>query len=156
MKIQITPIRKIDDAMMVWHEGVNDVDLVMDPRPPYGLKFRPGTIKDIYAFDILSQTKPAQLQEMINGWYNLLAPGGTLYVVENDFEYIARALVGGELSIEEFNQDFIQKSYLTRELIVNILQSAGFPEGSQRLWSHDGIKFKVAMHQLIISGTKQK
>lgn len=156
MKIQISPIRKVEDAMLIWHEGVNDVDLVMDPRPPYGLKFRPGTVKDLYAFEVLGITKVASVQEMVTGWFNLLAPGGTVYIVENDFEYIARAVTGGDLTIEEFNREFVQKSYMTRELIVDIFSKAGFPDGSQRMWSHDGIKIPVAKHQIIISATKQK
>lgn len=156
MKIQISPTRKVEDAMLIWHEGVNDVDLVMDPRPPFGLKFRPGTIKDLYAFEVLGMTSIDKAQEMVANWFHLLAPGGTVYVIENDFEYIARGVTGGDLTIEEFNREFIQKSYMTRELIVDIFSRAGFPEGSQKLWGHDGIKFQVAKHQVIISATKAK
>ena len=42
MKIQISPEKKIDDALVIWHEQTPDVDIVVDARPPYGLKMKPG------------------------------------------------------------------------------------------------------------------
>lgn len=156
MKIQITPERKLDDALMIWHEGVNDVDLVLDPRPPYGLKFRPESIESIYAFNIISKTPTKNIKEMISGWYSILKPGGILYVIETDFEYIARAIVGGDLSIEEYNKDFISKTCLSQDLLVGFLHSGGFDEKDQKRWVPDGLKFSVKHYEMIISGIKKQ
>lgn len=155
MKIQIGKEKKLEDALLVWHEPLPDVDLVIDPRPPHGLKFRAGTVDSLYAFNVLAITPPDKLQEMVTGWYTMLAPGGTLYITENDLDHLSRAYAGGDMTIEEFNEQFCQKSYVNREMLVGFLVKAGCPEGQQRQWFGDGIKFEVTDFEIVVSATKK-
>jgi len=153
LKIQISPIKKVEDAMVIWPFQTPDVDLVLDPRPPYGLKMKPGSVRAIYAFGILGITEYDRIPEMLRNFVSALKVGGELYIIEQDFDYILRSLLGGDLSVREFNKDYSRTTYLNQEEIVKILEQAGFPDKEQRLW-HEGVKFEKKNSEIIISATK--
>lgn len=151
MKIQISPANKVADAMVVWHEKLPEVDLVMDARS--GLTFKEGSIKAIYVFDLLGLSEPRQIFPIINNLYSLLEPDGEIYIIEMDFDYLTRAYVGGDLTVAEFNQDFLRRTYFNQGEIVRILDKAGFPEKDQRIW-YDNLQFNKKHYEMIVSGKK--
>jgi len=150
-KIQISPKRIIEDAVVIWHEKKDDVDIVIDPRL---LDLKDNSVKVLYVFNFLGLTKQQDIPIVLKSFYKALAPDGQLYIIEHDFEYISRAFVGGDLPIEEFNEDFIRTSYLTKDSTVKYLELTGFLKGDMRIWL-DGSKFPKAHHEFIISGVKK-
>lgn len=153
IKIQISPKRRIEDLLNIWHTAGEEVDLVMDPR--YGLKFRPGSVKVIYAFDIIGQTEPAKVEEMVKSFAQALQVGGELYIIETDFDYVARAAVGGDLSPEDFSRDFSRKTYVTIQYLAKILSKAGFPVDKQVIWyDSTGLKFTRSHYEAVVLGKK--
>ena len=92
MKIQISPTKRIADALVVWPKAGPEVDLVIDPRPEFAeLSFRAGTLKTIYAFGILGITEPKNILPLLIKMNKALEPGGEIYIIENDFDYICRS-----------------------------------------------------------------
>jgi len=151
MKLQITPIKRIEDATVIWFAQTPDVDIVMDPR--VGLKMKPESIKAIYAFDILGLSEPKQIFPIIQNLFDILEPDGELYIIEPDFDYLNRAYVGGDLPLYQFNQEFRRSTYFNQAEIVELLNKAGFPEKEQRAW-YDNLQFNKAHYEMIISGKK--
>ncbi len=155
MKIQISPVRRIPDMFTVWFKAGPEVDLVIDPRNPYGIFFRPGFVEVIYAFGVLGQTEEARIVPTLKQWVSTLKAGGEIYLIETDFEYLARSVVGGDLKLEEFNSDFRQTTYLSPEKISKYLEEVGFPIGEQKEW-YDPPAFKKHHFEKIFSGIKKK
>lgn len=155
MKIQISTTKKVEDAIVIWDEPGDQVDICIDTREK-GLPFRPATISVIYAFGILGKSKPNDVKKLIASFFKALTPSGQLYIIENDFEYINRAIMGGDLCIKEFNKSFRRDGYFDQNLLIEILENGGFPRKDQRIWRQEGIKFKKEHYELIISGTKPK
>lgn len=153
MKLQISPTKRVEDAMVIWHEKGPEVDLVMDPRGYQGLTMKEGSIKAIYAFNILGLAEPKQILPILENFYRLLEAGGELYVIEMDFDYINRAYLSADLSLAEFNNDFRRKTYLNQQELVRMMDKIGFPEKEQRAW-YDNPQFKKAHYEMIISGKK--
>jgi predicted SAM-dependent methyltransferase len=153
MKLQISPTKRIEDAMVIWHEKGPEVDLVMDARSYSGLTMKEGSIKAIYAFNILGLSGPKQILGMVQNFYNLLEPGGELYIIEMDFDYLNRAYLSADLSLTEFNNDFRRHTYLNQQELVRVMDKIGFPEKEQRAW-YDNPQFKKAHYEMIISGKK--
>lgn len=155
-KIQIAPERFIPDTMTVWPEEGPEVDLVADPRLPGGLKLRPGTIKVIYAIGILGKTEFSRIDAVLAELTAMLEPGGQIYIIENDFDFILRSILGGEIKVETFNDCFIQKSYLNHDIIIGKLEKAGFINDKMAIWyDFPNMKFSRKEHQIIISAIKK-
>jgi len=152
MNIQIAPRKIVDDAMVVWTQLLPEVDLAMNPR--IGILFKSKSIDVVYAMDILGQSSLNEGKKIINEIYRVLKPGGEVYIIENDFEFINRALVSGDISVKDFNKNLLRETYYDQLLLVELLNNSGFPAKEQRTWTGKGIKIKVKQHQLIISGKK--
>lgn len=151
MKIEISPEKKVEGAMTIWHEQTPDVDLVIDAR--WGLKFKPGSIKVIYAFGLLGITPPDKVISVLKGLVDNLEVGGELYIIEQDFDYILRAVLGGDLTLGEFNKDYRRETYLNQDEIVKLLEKVGFPVKEQVWWQESPI-FAKKNSELIIMGKK--
>jgi len=151
MKIEISPEKKVEGAMTIWHAQTPDVDLVMDAR--WGLKFKPGSIKVIYAFGLLGITSPNEVITVLKSLVDSLEVGGELYIIEQDFDYILRAVLGGDLTLEEFNKDHRRQTYLNQDEIVKVLEKVGFPVKEQVWWQESPI-FAKKNSELIIMGKK--
>jgi len=150
MKIQISPTRKVEDALVVWPESKPEVDIVQDLR---WLKMRSNSVKAIYAFDALGLSEPKDVLAILQNLFNILEPNGEIYIIEQDFDYISRAYLGGDLSIDEFNRDFRRSTYLNNNEISRLLEKVGFPTNIQKVW-YKGLKFPKEHYQIIISGKK--
>ena len=155
-KIQIAPTRLIEDAVVIWpHEG-QEVDLVADPRAYGGLKLRSGSVKVIYSVGLLGKTDFNKIDDVLKDLVKTLAIDGQLYIIENDFEYFNRAVLGGDLSLEQFNSEFIQQSYLSQNIIIDKLERLGFKNENMKIWfEFPGMKFKRKDYQFIISAIKK-
>ncbi len=150
MKLQITPVKKVEDALVIWPESMPDVDLILDPKT---MRMKPGSIKAIYAFNVLGLSNPEDVISILENFFEMLQPDGELYIIEHDFDYIARAYIGGDLPIDEFNRDFRRGTYLNNNEISALLEKVGFPEKNQKIW-YKGIKFPKEHYQIIMSGKK--
>jgi len=152
MKIQISQTKKIEDALCVWPEQGEQVDLVLDPRPPYGFTFKCGTVKVLYVFGLLGMTCRKDIPKMLKNFYDVLAPSGQLYIIELDFDYITRAYLGGDITLEEFREKFIRASYHNKESVVGQLKKVGFAEKKMKQWFN--VKFRKEHYEFIISAEK--
>ena len=152
-KIQISSKKMVEDAVVFWPCKTADADVIIDPRTD-NFFLKENSVKVMYIFNLLGITKENDIQIMLNKIYDYLAPDGQLYIIEHDFEYISRAFVGGDLSIEEFNEDFVRTTYLTKDSTIKYLEQAGFSKGDMRVWL-DGAKFPKQHYEFIISGVKK-
>ena len=153
MKIQITPEKKVDDALVVWHEETKDTDIVADIRSSYGLKFKPNSVSVIYEFGLIGSITPDRVIDVLKPLVRALKPGGEFYIIEQDFDYILRALIGGDLSLEEFNKNYRKTTYVNQDEIIRILEELGFP-AKEQVWWQEGMKFKKKNSEIIIMGKK--
>lgn len=155
LKIQISPERRIADMLTLWPDAGPEVDIVMDPRAPYGLRLRPGSVKVLYAFGILGRTDPDRVQETVNSFFKALAPQGELYIIEPSFDYITRSAVGGDIGPEEFAKQFSRKSYFTLQNLAEILRLGGTPVEKQIIWNDAAhLKFNRHHYEVIVTGRK--
>lgn len=153
--VEISAQRHIENSLVIWHAQLEDVDIVIEPRPPFGVKLRPESVKNLYVFNVLGITKIDDHLKMVKGWFDMIEPGGVLYIIENDFEYINRALVAGDLPVPEFNRSFSQQTHVTKDMCIELLIKAGWKEGHQRLWNNESVKFAVPPYQFILSADKK-
>jgi predicted SAM-dependent methyltransferase len=151
MKIQLSHKRVVKDAMTVWYEHGPEVDLVMDIK---NLTFAPGSVSCLYAFHVLEHFMPKDVVTALASWKRVLAPGSKMYLVNDDFEVIARSFVGGDISIEQFNDGFTHPTYVTRDNIVTFLAAIDVPSDKIVMWFADVTnEFPKAEHELVVSAT---
>lgn len=152
MKIQLSPIKTIPDALVVWNEPTPDTDIVMDLK---NLTFAPGKIEEIYSFHILDHLFSNEIDVAISNWKKMLQKGGKLYTVTDDFEHLARKFVGGEMDVKEFNENHSHPTYFRKESMIDIFIRAGFLLDNIIIWFADVTgKFAKAEHELVFSITK--
>lgn len=152
MKVQISPTRIIKDAVTIWNEAGPEVDVVMDIK---NLTFRPGSIDELYSFSVLNRLFISDAITAAKNWHDLLSPGGNLHVVVDDFEYVARAFTGGDISIDIFNEVHNCVNQCTRDSVSKILSLGGFDINKVNIWltgAPEGITKKH--YELIITATK--
>lgn len=151
IKIQISPKRIIKDAMTVWNEPGPEVDVVMEPK---NLTFRPGSVEAIYSFHVLDHLFPSEIKQALNNWHGLLGPGGKLFALVDDFEYICRGFVGGDVDIETINAIHNHPSQFTRDHLIAQLKYTGFGEDKQIIWFEAPAFMPKAHYELLIEATK--
>jgi predicted SAM-dependent methyltransferase len=155
MNIQIAPKRMIKDAYVIWPWRDNDdVDLAFDLREGY-LGLKPESSKAIYLYNFLGMCRPEEIQDIVENLTHILKPGGKLFIIEQDFDYVARNYVGGDLPLNEFNKDFNRETFLSQEECTKILDNNGFLSSEQQIWK-DHKMFNAEHYQFILSGTKKK
>ena len=150
MEIQLAPENLIDGAINVWHTEGEGVDIVMDILHPEGLKLKRGSVKNLYAFHVLGQMKPMDVQVVLNYWKQLLAPDGVLYIIEQDSEYVFRALCGGDITIEVFNDYHRRNTFLNKDKVTELLANAGFNKEGFLQWRGQ-VKFEIKDFELVLS-----
>lgn len=142
MKIQLSEKRIVPDALTVWSFPGPEVDIVMDLK---NLTFRPGSITQLYALHVLDHLFPEEGQAALKNWYDMLAKGGVLHTLQDDFEYTARAFVGGDINPELFNTLHNHPTQCTKEFLVPFFHAAGFAQADVSVWlsgSPDGFEKK--------------
>lgn len=149
MKLQFSKTRIVPDALTVWFEHAPGVDMVMDLRKP---GFAPGTVERLYAFHVLDRLQPGEVGPALAAWKELLAPGARMFLVNDDFEFLCRSLIGGDLGIRQFNADFAHPTYFTKDNLTEELQAVGFGLDHISMWFVDvPNEFKKAEFELVIS-----
>lgn len=151
IKIQITPKRIIKDAMTVWNEPGPEVDIVMDPKT---LTFRPESVGAIYAFHVLDHLFPSEIKPALDNWRRCLGSGGKLFVLVDDFEYICRGFVGGDVSIEMINDLHSHPTQFSRDYLIAQLKLCGFGEDKQIIWFESPDFMPKAHYELLIEAKK--
>jgi predicted SAM-dependent methyltransferase len=152
MKIQISPTRIVPDALVIWNEHGPEVDVVMDVK---NLTFKEDSIEEIYAFHVLERLFESEIPVAIESWKKCLAPGKEVFIISDDFEFVARSFVGGEMSIDKLNTRFSYPTRLTRENIVRYLRETGFSEHDMRFWFVDvPDRFPKKDFELVVSSKK--
>lgn len=148
MRIQLTKSKVIPDALVAWNEREPGVDIVTDLRDP---GFAHGSVEKLYAFHVLDHLFPKEVIPTLMAWKRLLAPGGKLFLVNDDFEFLCRAHVGGDLTVDQFNADFAHPTYFTRDNMIEALKAVGFDPDHLVLWFADvRDEFKKAEHELVL------
>lgn len=152
VSIELSPKKIIPGALTVWNEPGPEVDVVMDLK---NLTFRPGTVSKIYSFHVADHLFPGEAQEAIKNWADCLAKGGELYIVVDDFQYLARAFVGGDLTIEKFNQDHSCPNHCTSDNLLPLMLRAGFKDDKVAMWYDMPSGTFVRQHfEMVMAGTK--
>lgn len=134
MKIQLSPVRILKDVTTVWSEHGPEVDIVMDLK---NLTFAPGSIEEMYTFHVLDHLFLDELVPAIMNWRKCLKIGGKVYNTVDDFEYISRAFVGGDIDIELVNEMHSTPTHFTRDYLAAVLKKAGFSDASTHIWFSD-------------------
>ena len=57
-----------------------------------------------------------------------------LFVIVDNFEYLVRGFVGGDLNIDDLNLNFAHPTNITHDNLLRYLKEAGFVEGEIRTW----------------------
>ena len=98
-------------------------------------------------------TKEKEIIETLKSFIEILEPKGELYIIEQDLDYILRSMLGGDLSVEEFNKHYRKETYLNQDEIVKYLEKVGFPVDKQ-VWWQESNKFIKKSSEIIISAVK--
>lgn len=158
MIIQLSPYRIIKGAVTVWNQPGPDVDVVMDLK---NLTFREESIVAIYSFHVLDHLFEEEIAAAMKNWTKCLKKGGELFVIVDNFEYLCRALVGGDMTIEDFNKNFTHPTNITTENLFRYFMEAGYPEAGVRSWLDDvtdnegKVVFPKQHFELIYAATKK-
>jgi predicted SAM-dependent methyltransferase len=131
MKLQLSPNRIIKDALTIWHEAGPEVDIVMDVA---NVSFREGSVTEMYVFHVVDHLFEPEALKAMASWFKCLSPEGKVHILNDDFEYIARAFVGGDISIEMFNDLHNHPLQCTRDNISALLAKAGFRADNVNIW----------------------
>lgn len=139
--------------MTVWQDAGPEVDVVMDLK---ALTFRPGSVKMLVVHHVLDRLFEDEAIAALKNWFDCLEKGGKLYIVADDFEYIARAFVGGDIDIGIFNRNHGHASQWDRKSLGDAIIGTGFPEAHVKIWFGEGIPDLIDRrhYELVIEATK--
>lgn len=132
MIIEISPKKIIENAVTVWHEHSPDVDVVMDLKK---LSFRSGSIDEIYSFHVLDHLFENELAEAISNWKSCLKVGGKLFGIVDNFEYVARMVVGGDIDMATLNRNFAHPMHFSQDNLIEYFRVSGFADSDMRIWN---------------------
>lgn len=131
MKIQLSPTRVMEGYTTVWYEHGPEVDIVMDLK---NLTFAEGSLESLVAFHVLDHFFENEVQQAITNWRTCLKNGASAFVVVDDFEYLCRMHVGGDIDVDTFNKRHAHPIYFTRDNLVKYLMDNGFKGETLKLW----------------------
>jgi len=156
MVIELSPKKIINGAVTVWNQPGPEVDIVMDLK---NLTFKEGSIDEMFSFHVLDHLFEEEIVPAVQNWRKCLKKGRKLFVIVDDFEYLARAFVGGDINIKQLNEDFSHPTNIDRESLIRYYMEAGFPEESIHMWygdvtSNAGLILEKKHYELIFDGNK--
>lgn len=131
MIIELSPKKIINGALTVWNQPGPEVDIVMDVK---NLTFKENSIEELYSFHVLDHLFMDEIAPALKNWTKCLMPGRKLFIIVDDFEYLARAFVGGDLNINDLNLNFAHPTNITRDNLLEYLKEAGFIEDKIIVW----------------------
>lgn len=151
MKIQLSPKKIIPGVMTVWNRPGPEVDVVMELNK---LTFKEKSIEVIFAFHVLDHLFPEEIPGTLENWKKLLTPTGDLFVVVDDFEYICRGFVGGDIPIDKLNDEFNHPTQFSRDNLTKQLSLAGFRSDIMKIWFADVPGLFAKKHfELVVQAT---
>ena len=100
MIIELSPKKIVPGSFTCWNEPGPEVDLVVDLKK---LTFKEGSVEELYSFHIVDHLFENEIVPAISNWKSCLKKGANLFIIVDNFEYLARAFVGGDMSIDELN-----------------------------------------------------
>ncbi len=152
MKIQLAQQPVVKDHLTIYQQAGENVDMTMDLK---ALTFRASTIESIFTHHIFDHFFEEELLGALKNWYSCLAPGGKLFMVVDDFEYIGRAFLGGDITIDILNKHHCNPVFLNKEFVGRLCMQAGFPEGKVKVWFGEIPELYKGQHfELIIEAQK--
>lgn len=152
VRIEITPNKIVKDHTTVWQQPGPQVDIAMDLK---ALSFRPNSVTQIVTFHTLDHFFPEEVPVALKNWRDCLMPGGVLYIVVDDFEYISRAVVGGDISVDIFNREHNNPTQMTQKSLADALMAVGFDENNIVAWMQDVPDlFKKKHYELVLAAKK--
>lgn len=152
MKIQISPTKIIPDALVVWHQAGPEVDIVMDVK---NLTFKEESLDEIFTFHVLDHLFSNEIPVALTNWRRCLKPGARLFLLVDDFEYLCRAFVGGDINIDIFNNNFSHPTQFTKDNLIKYLVDAGFTDEQEKMQVWYELSFYAkTQHELIFSVIK--
>ncbi len=131
VNIDLSPKRLTPDALVIWQAQTPETNLTMDLK---ALTLRPDSVDQIIAYHVMDQLFHDEAIEALRNWQTCLKKGGKLYLVTDDFEYIARAFVGGDIDIGIFNRNHSHASQWDRQSLGEAILSLNFPEPTTKIW----------------------
>lgn len=155
MKLQLSNKRIIPGVPTVWSEAGPEVDVVMDLK---NLTFRPGSIDEIYSFHVLDHLFPEDTVPALTNWKNCLKNKGVLIMVVDDFEFVCRGFVGGDISIKLLNDQYSHPTQFNKEYLSDCINQAGFNDPAVSMWFSDrvGDLFNRSQSELVLSAKKHE
>lgn len=134
MKLQLSSRKIVKDHLTVWHEHGAEVDIVMDLK---NITFAPDSVESLCAFHVAEHLFEDEVKTAFKNWHACLKQNGTLYVVVDNFELVARKFVGGDISIAMVNEQFNNPMQFTKDNLILYLSEAGFIDHEMRIWYAD-------------------
>ncbi len=152
MIIELSDKKIVKGAMTVWGQLGPEVDVAMDLR---ALTFREGSVDTICAFHVLDALFPEEIVSTVKNWERCLKPGGRLFVVVDDYEYLARAFVGGDITVDMLNSRHNHPTQHTQGSLAGFLKDAGFLENNIVVWFESVPDlFPRTHYELVLQATK--
>lgn len=131
MNVTLAPEPLVKEDFLIWHEQTEHTDASMDLAT---LSLRAGTVERLISFHVLEKMYLNDVRAALINWRSCLKPGASLFIVVDDFEYVARALVGGDINVEIFNTQHAHPMNFSREYLAQLLVEAGFKETNIKVW----------------------
>lgn len=135
MKIQLSPTRRVKDVLTIWGTNGPEVDMIANPNYPAGLSFNEGFLDTIYDFGALAFCEPDNLLNTLRHLLVMLKPKGRLIICEMSFEYLARAFMSTDISLDEFNGSYNRQLHFVREDLSEKFIKLGIGLGNQKAWN---------------------
>ncbi len=152
MKIQLSPTRIVPGVITVWSEPGPEVDMVMNL---HDLTFREGSIDEMYVFHVLDHLFPHEALSAMQNWNKCLKVHGRIFNVVDDFEFLCRLFIGGEIDIVRFNSEFSHPTQYTRDSLAELYYAIPFPKDEVVQWNVDiPDLFPKKDHEIVMSAVK--
>ena len=149
MKIQIAPTKRVKNVVSIWPVATEQADMIFNPNAPAIFPFNRDKVKVIYEFGALGSCAPEYIEKTIMQWLKALEPGGKLIICENNFEYISRLFVGGDITSAEFNNKYNQRSHMVRDDLVKTILNIGVSKDNIKVWNgHED--FDTETHEFVL------
>ncbi len=152
MIVELSPQKIIKEATTVWNQPGPEIDIVMELKK---LSFKEGSIDELYVFHVLDHLFIDEAPEALANWIKVLKPNGKIFIIVDDFEYLTRAFVGGDININTFNNEHSAPAFFDHDNLFGFMVKAGFKEESLTIWyDSPNSNFSRKHFELIMSGEK--
>ena len=126
--------------------------------------YKPGTIDEIYASDVIEHISHKEVKEVLSTWCSLLKPGGKIYIKTPDALKQAQCLLDGTWNVEIYshmvyggqeNEGNIHLTTFTMEHLEKLLKSNGITVYDKKKIHHNLVCNRGSFNANIeVTGTK--